>query len=634
MLKNQLILPLAIMTGGMGGCTTTEPAQWTHRNVILTFDAASDAYVDQLQKADELSDSGYFAQSRRYGYVAEQLTPINIANTGPSHVAIFSGASPAVSGVVGQNFAAPTDELPKSSDAFTYVSETETIVAAARRQGKRVACVEAPGFDGRASNYTCDYMLSFLQSAQESIIVQFAPAIEGRASGNGGAAGLPLVAKQQEIALPLPVIQNDVKFFVDDRNPYDTAKYDTVSIQRADGAIETISPGRIYPFQRIDDGAMTTNALWLNSLNPATGDVELYWGQPYKTVANEAMMEAVIAKLGAWPGTLDARGLHAGRISEEGFDALNEYQAQYAINALALLLKRRDWDLYVGYLPYLDTVQHEYLVTSPLQIDHATKAVRFAAKIKDAYRKLDGWMGAAVRSADAAGTNFVVASDHGMIATHTVLAISSLVETWGYSVHGKQPEIGIYTSGASAHIYVNGDDRPRGHISQKRKIEIVTDLQRRFSALESQYGTAVFAVVRPNAEIEQLGLRHSTNAGDLFISAAAGYGLETRKPPTARLFFPISYDRSSLAASGLEPSEVSFIAGGFFNRSSPGIHGHVASTPGIAGILHGFGPDIKRASGGQDHMLQITPSLACLLGIAPPTTAKAQPIKGLCHRPQ
>jgi Type I phosphodiesterase / nucleotide pyrophosphatase len=625
----KLILPVTIMiAGSISGCAAGGP----HRTVLITFDAASDAYVDQLHKANQLTESGYYAQSRQRGFVAEQLTPINIANTGPSHAAIFSGASPAVSGVVGQTFATPTDEFPKGSDAFTYVSEVETIVAAARRQGKRVACVEAPGFDGRAANYTCDYMLSFLQSTQESMVIKLVPeAAEGQLSGQVRSPGLRLTPKQQDTPLPLPIIQNDAKFFVADRNPDDAAQFDTVSVKRADGTVDSIVPGRIYPFQRMEDEARMTNALWLNRLDPVTGEVELYWGQPYKAVANQAMMEAVVNKLGAWPGTLDARGMHAGRISEAGFDALNEYQAKYAIDALALLLKRQDWDLYVGYLPYLDTVQHEYLVTSPLQIDHAKKADRYAAKVKDAYRKLDRWMGDAVRSADATRTNFVVASDHGMIATHTVVAISSLIETWGYSVYSDRPEIGIYTSGASAHIYVNGDDRPGGHIDQKRKIEIIADLEKRLSGLVDNSTAAVFAVVKPNAEIGPLGLRHATNSGDLFVSAAAGFGLETRKPPTSRLVYPISYDRAALAESGLEPAEINFIAEGFFNRSSPGIHGHVAGTPGIAGILYGIGPDIARTSGTNAHMLQITPSIACLLGIAPPASARAQPVNGLCQ---
>ena len=260
--------------------------------------------------------------------------------------------------------------------------------------------------------------------------------------------------------------------------------------------------------------------------------------------------------------------------------------------------------------------------------------MRSAAKVKDAYRKLDGWMGAVVRSSDAADTNFLVASDHGMVATHTVLAISSLIETWGYSVHGNQPDIGIYTSGASAHIYVNGNDRPGGHIDQEQKAKIVSDLQRRFYKLQDMSGNSIFAVVKPNAEIESLALRHAFNSGDLFVSAAAGFGLDTRKPPTSRLFFPVSYDRTALAASGLEPSEVSFIVEGFFNRSSPGIHGHVASTPGIAGILYGVGPNITKASGAAAHMLQITPSIACLLGVAPPKTAKAPPIADLCQHRQ
>ena len=618
---------LVILAAGMGGCATVKTTQPLHRTVLLTFDAASDAYVDDLQKNGDLDKAGFFAKSRDRGYVAQQLTPINIANTGPSHAAIFSGAAPSVSGIVGQNFATPANKLPEASDAFTYVSEAETIVAAARRQGKRTACFAAPGLDGRNPNYQCDYMLSFTQSSEESVVIQLWPAVAPNATGTDD---IVLTAKDSKNALPPSIAKNGIRFLLTDRDVNDLAKYDTVSIQRADGTATAIPFGKIYPYQRMEDGSLVTNALWLNRLDPKTGEVDLYWGQPYKTVANDAVMNAIIKQLGAWPGTLDARGLHAGRISQAGFDALNEYQAQYTIDAMALLLKQPDWDLYIGYISYLDTVQHEYLLTSPQQIDYTAKSDRYAEKIKAAYLKLDQWMGAAVRNPDAAGTNFVVASDHGMVATHTVLAISSLIETLGYAVGGSRPDIGVYTSGASAHLYVNSTDRRGGHIDPKRKNAIIDDLRIRLSELRDPSGNVVFAMVQPNARLSTLELRHPENSGDLFVSISAGYGLDPRKSPTSRLFFPISYDREALSISGLTLPEIDFIAGGFFNQSSPGTHGHVANTPGIAAIFYALGPNIPKGVGPGAHMLQVTPSVACLLGISPPVTAKASAIEGFC----
>lgn len=637
MLRYSKLITLLATVASLSACNTIQSGNSHRRVALLTFDGASDSYLDQLMTEGNLDRDGFFLQSRRKGYVAEQLTPINIANTGPSHAAIFSGATPAVSGYVGQNFATPKDVLPKGADVFAYVSEAETIVSAARRQGKRTACLAAPGFDGRTPNYSCDYLLNFVQGTQESMVIDFLPKGEESqkqtAPGQFGTGAKILAPRQDNGMLPAALTDGRIAFLVADRNPDDARNFDTLSIRYSDGRIETIKPGQIHPLHWIEDGLKGTTALWLNSLDPQNGQVQIYWGQPYFTIANEAMHRMVIDKLGPWPGTLDARGLHAGRISEEGFDALNEYQAKYHIDALELLLEQQDWDLFLGYLPYLDTVQHKYLVSADRQIDHADKGERYAEKIKQAYRKLDRWMGAVVQRSVAAGTNFIVASDHGMVPTHSLLTITSLVEGWGYRVGGERPEIAIYTSGASAHIYINGDDRPGGFIDQARKGEILADLEKRFRALQSPSNETVFAVVKRREDLALLELKHPGNAGDLFISAAAGFSLDPRKPPSNRLFFPISFDRKRLAEAGLAPNEVEFMAGGFLNQSSPGVHGHVASAKDIAAIFYAQGPDIPKGRGKtRSHMLQITPTLACLLDITPPSTATALPVDGFCTK--
>jgi hypothetical protein len=627
-------LMLAVFAGCLHGCATMQANTADSRTVLITFDGASDTHIDELRKRQDLAPEGFFAQSIRRGYVAAQLTPINIANTGPSHVALFSGAAPSVSGVVGQNFATPKDALPKGANPFTYISEAETIVAAARRQGKRTACFAAPAMDGRAPNYTCDYLLNFIESTQESKVINFVPVADESQASNGAASfgdGAKLLAVKGPKDSHPPLIANgSVQFIIADQNTDNEQKYDTLSIRYSNGTIETVEADRIYPVQWIEEELPRTSALRINKLNPQSGEIELYWGAPYTTVANLAMTKAVIDKLGPWPGTLDARGLHAGRISEAGFDALNEYQTKYTIDAMALMLKRADWDLYLGYIPYLDSVQHKYLLTSPRQLDYADKAERYAGKVKDAYTKIDRWMGAAVQGSDGTRTNFLVASDHGMVATHSVVAISSLIESWGYKVSGESPDIAVYTSGASAHIYVNGSDRPGGRFDAKRKSEIVADLLSRFAILKDPTGTDVIAVAKPKDAMSALQLAHPGNAGDLFISLAAGFGFEPRKSPSARLFFPISFDRDILSEAGLTEHEVNFVATGFMNQSSLGVHGHIADTPGISAIFYAIGPDVAKASGPISDMLQVTPTVACLLRIEPPVTAKAAPIDGLC----
>lgn len=68
MAQRQTITGLVCVLLVTSGCTTIDASQPKHRTVFVAFDAASDAYVDQLQQAGELEPSSYFAQSRRRGY--------------------------------------------------------------------------------------------------------------------------------------------------------------------------------------------------------------------------------------------------------------------------------------------------------------------------------------------------------------------------------------------------------------------------------------------------------------------------------------------------------------------------------------------------------------------------------------
>lgn len=604
------------------------------RTVLLTLDGASDEIVDKLIEQGEFDARGFIEKSRKSGLRADELVPINVASTGPSHVAIFSGATPEVSGVVGQSFTSRKDPMPKGTDAFAYVSDAETIVATAHQQGKRTACIAAPGFDGRTPNYTCDYMLGFVQSAQDSLLIQFEPVSnESQANTNAASpksAGKLLKVKSSASSLPTAITNSGFSLSLIDNKMNDDVPFDTVQIHLPDGTQHKLPMDRIFPFQRYENGTLVTNALWLNRFDPATGQVDLYWGQPYQTVANAPMMKAVIEQLGAWPGTLDARGFHAGRINGAGFDALNDYQAKYSVEAVALLLKQNDWDLLIGYIPYLDTVKHEYLVTSPLQLDYASKSARYSEKVNEAYVKLDRWLGEIPGQASAAGTNFVIASDHGMVPTHTAVAISGLIESWGYSVQTSDPDVGIFTSGASAHIYINNRDESVGGVSAVRKRQIIDDMFQKFRALKDPTDRNVFTIVKTKEQLSELELGNQETSGDLFISAAAGFSLDTRRPPTSRIFLPISFDRKILQDAGLTTAEVEHVAGSFFNRGSPGAHGHVAGTEGIAAILYGLGPNIAKVKVGRIHSLQIAPSIACLLGIAAPTTARAPAVTGFC----
>ena len=80
-------------------------AQPSQKKVIMiSLDGTPDYLVDKFLKSGVLPKDGAFAKMKNNGAYAERVLPVNVASTGPSHIAIFTGAPPAKTGMVGNSF--------------------------------------------------------------------------------------------------------------------------------------------------------------------------------------------------------------------------------------------------------------------------------------------------------------------------------------------------------------------------------------------------------------------------------------------------------------------------------------------------------------------------------------------------
>lgn len=605
------------------------------RTVFFTFDAASSAYLDTLEKKGALNRNNFFQKATRDGFKANKLVPIEVANTGPSHAAIYSGAKPNTSGFVAHSFTTPEHTLPSGTNAFQYISDAETIVSTARKAGKRVACIIAPGLDGRAAHYDCDYMLAFSPTKGPSQLLSLVPAEENSteiaAQPESWEYSRTLTLETQTPAAEKAIYTYGAQLILADTQKDDTLRYDSVYIAQGGQDPRLIQPVKFLALERISEGKRHRTNIWLNSLDTKTNQVSLYWGQEFPTSVSPNM-EPIIEQIGAWPGSLDAKGKHLGRIGDEGFQAHLELYSEYIFDAAQALLAKNDWDLMVAYVPYLDSLQHEYMVTSPKQLAFKEKSNEYRNIIDQAYNRIDGWITKLVEAPEAADVNFIVASDHGMVPTHTTLAIKNLLKSWGYNLGPENVELAVFTSGASANIYVNTEDRKGGIIKQSQKAAILKDLHQRFSSLKSADGETIFQMIAMENTLNNLALDHADNGADLFISATAGFGLDPRISPTSRIFYPSTFNRQLLEKTDLTKAEIEYVLNGTANRISPGVHGHISGTPGIDGIFYAYGPDIPKGLVESIHMLQVTPTLACILGVQPPATATYKAPEQFCEQ--
>ena len=96
----QLTLPLLLFL-----VTTATEAQTTRKRVVMiSIDGTPDFLIDKYLKNGVLSPDGAFATMKKKGAFAGKVFPVNVASTGPSHISIFTGASPGTTGIVGNSF--------------------------------------------------------------------------------------------------------------------------------------------------------------------------------------------------------------------------------------------------------------------------------------------------------------------------------------------------------------------------------------------------------------------------------------------------------------------------------------------------------------------------------------------------
>ena len=129
------------------------------RVVMISIDGTPDYLIDKFLENGVLPPNGAFAKMKKNGAFASTVLPINVASTGPSHISIFTGASPSKTGIVGNTFRNNNQNWSSPNLlAFNQPIAAETIFQAAMRKGKKVMTLAGVGIDYTNKNRMTDYM--------------------------------------------------------------------------------------------------------------------------------------------------------------------------------------------------------------------------------------------------------------------------------------------------------------------------------------------------------------------------------------------------------------------------------------------------------------------------------------------
>lgn len=605
---------------------------------MISLDGTPDYLIDRFLQDGTLPSNGAFAQIRKKGMVAETVLPVNIASTGPSHLSIFTGASPARTGIIGNSFRSV--DQPWSAPLLTAFEQpiaAETIFQAAMRQGKKVIALNAVGVDKASAERTADYVHVYPSIVGPSLVLDLRDTdsmmlLHGQtvqkmevAKKSPSKAVFEIFGKQ---SFPLEIFQQDT--LIDQANVLVTQQQWVVRI------MESLGKERLVKIQGDQwsqlslslQGKQYVVSFRVLSVNEKDSTIRLFMSAPAEVdISPYSFSEKIQSVVGLWPGEPENRKQTAGLIPEQVWFEQLDRLALYSKNLILAGMQEKRWDLLFGYFSTLDDVQHRYTLLHPKQLDYTADQGRrpaiYLSYLKRYFQLIDRYL-LEIMAQASAETNFVFFSDHGMIPIHTTLLLSNYLEYSGYAF--SKQAIKTASSGNSAHIYVNRSQLDSA--SYKTYIDRLQQVLRAFK--DSSTGQPIFQLVADQVVQKKYGLYHPTYSGDLFVSCNNGYSISDRFLPEVPYLVQNSFD-PSLFSNNHEATR-KFLINGTMNETGRAVHGCLSTVREGQSIFYAIGPDIPKKGIRKISALQIAPTIAEILGIQSPVNAEGKSVFNISGR--
>lgn len=399
------------------------------RVVLMSFDGlGADALAAQ-------ADLPAFGGLQRDGGSA-RIIPVNPTATSVTHATILTGAQPNVHGIVANRFHVPGTPPEQAAQGLETTIDAETLVEAARRQGKRVGTVPFPSVDARTPRRTSDFGFAWTSSATSARVLHL-----GRTDFHREWVPPTWSARRQRRLSYSPIQRARIEWSIPDvtRQDVDLVAYDTTNDAAANYDLFLIEADEheVIPDARgwFALSAQTSAGLYgswskLVRADPALNDVTLYWGAISRTNAwPESFQRMLDAEIGFWPGVADERaGLDPATFIQQ-MDRL----ADFLTRAQTLAIRRMPFDLLLAYQPEVDTASHRYLGD--------------ATVVRAAFTAADRAVAAVRASLDLGRDALLVTGDHGLAPIDTEVRMNRLL-----AEHGFAPRWRAFASNSVVHL--------------------------------------------------------------------------------------------------------------------------------------------------------------------------------------
>jgi hypothetical protein len=508
----------------LGACATVPPrlAPSGHASkvILVSFDALTGDTVEQLSAEHAFSNDG-FEKMLREGTFA-RVVPVTPTQTSVTHVSMITGAQPRVTGVLGNNFHVHGTPITQVASGFSTPIGAETIVEAARRQGKRVGVLAFPSFDGTNDRRRGDWGLVYTRPLTKGSVVHLARKdFAEAADGPCGTTFSPALRARLPWVLTLSGQgeSKDINLWACDSTDDGVANYDQAKVRIGDDDLPLDARRWFAVSARLEEnGESHLYGSWSKLLrfDSSLEQVSVYLGAISRNDGYPAeLTQAIDSAAGFNPGPPDLDAAKVWLATGDGADAetfIEQVDRLAAFHSAATIaaMKIETFDLLLLYESIVDEAQHQFLLTLPDQLystpDHRAAA---AHAVRDAFLAADRGVGTLLAAAPP-GTAMLVTGDHGMAPAVYDVRLNQLLIDWGFAQASKgtlSPDShwGAYGSGENVQLYhfAGLDDSPA----------VLAKLQ----ALQGPDGTPVFE------RIERRTAADHPDAGDILAFTHTRY---------------------------------------------------------------------------------------------------------------
>lgn len=414
------------------------------RVVLLSLDGLS---ADDLARRMPLPA---FEALQRDGARA-RVIPVNPTSTASTHVSMLTGAEPQRHGIVGNRFHVPGTPVETVARGVETAIDAETIIEAARRQGKRVGAVPFPTVDGRSPSRRADFgmvwttasipprviALSRTDFRREWLPPTWTPRPQSRRSFS------PVMRARVEWTAP-ERLRADVDVVAWDTTDDRAENYDAWAVEVDGVPVERDGQGW-FPVSR--SGASGLYGSWSKVLRATPAlDVAIYWGAVSRTDAYPPSYRAMLdAEAGFWPGMPDEQS----EIDEQTFAQQIERLAAFLTRAQTATIERMEFDLLLAYQVQVDQAAHNFL-----GYDDTVLAAAFASADRAVARIRE--------QLDLTRDALIVTGDHGYAPIEREIRMNRLLSDLGLGAAWR-----AYAAGNVAHLYRFAATGDPGEVASK-----------------------------------------------------------------------------------------------------------------------------------------------------------------------